>query len=353
MSAPEERRINPEAGERTGTGERKEAGEKTGTGERTEIGERKEVRGRTEIGERTEAGAPGIRAGIPGMAEHENEPAVSERTAPRHSAAPETAAPLIECRGLTKVFSARPALEQLDLTIEGGGIIGLLGPNGSGKTTLIKILNGLIRPTAGEVRIGGHKPGEYTRSIISYLPDKSYFDEWMRCRDLMDLFEDFYPDFNRSGAENLCAVLGIDGGIRLREMSKGTKEKIQLILVMSRRARLYLLDEPIAGVDPAARDFILDTILSNSHEDGTILISTHLITDIEQVLDEVIFLSEGRVIRHERAGDMRRRTGMTVDEVFREDFRALPHPTVLQASGTSAGGWTYPAQEKGDRSNDR
>lgn len=231
---------------------------------------------------------------------------------------------LIRCRGLSKVFSGTLALDRVDLEIGRGKIVGLLGPNGSGKTTMIKIFNGLIRPTGGDVLIDGHEPGIHTKSVISYLPDKSYFAGWMKVRDLIDLFERFYQDFDRKKAEEMCASLDIGPGMSLKEMSKGTREKIQLILVMSRRAQLYLLDEPIAGVDPAARDYILNTIINNYNEEGTILISTHLITDIERILDEVVFLRNGRMIRHEAVDDVRSREGKSIDQVFREDFAMIP-----------------------------
>ena len=231
---------------------------------------------------------------------------------------------LVECRQLTKAFTGALALDRVDLTLERGKVIGLLGPNGSGKTTLIKILNGLIPPTQGEVWIDGEAPGPYTKSQVSYLPDRNYFADWMLVRDLLDLFEGFYADFDRAKAEEMCANLGIGSGMRLKEMSKGTREKMQLIMVMSRDAQLYLLDEPIAGVDPAARDYILETIINNYNEQGTILISTHLISDIEKILDEVVFLGNGRVLRHEAVEDIRIREGKSIDEVFREDFRMIP-----------------------------
>ena len=189
---------------------------------------------------------------------------------------------LVECRGLGKSFNGRIALQNVDLTLGRGKVIGLLGPNGSGKTTLIKILNGLLQPTTGTCAISGAMPGTYTKSIISYLPDKSYFADWMKVNDLLDMFEGFYMDFDRAKAETMCGYLGIHPTDRIKEMSKGTREKIQLILVMSRNAELYLLDEPIAGVDPAARDYILNTIINNYNEEGTILISTHLITGKEE-----------------------------------------------------------------------
>ncbi|MBR0128127.1 MAG: ABC transporter ATP-binding protein [Firmicutes bacterium] len=231
---------------------------------------------------------------------------------------------LVECRGLGKSFNGRIALQNVDLTLGRGKVIGLLGPNGSGKTTLIKILNGLLQPTTGTCAISGAMPGTYTKSIISYLPDKSYFADWMKVNDLLDMFEGFYMDFDRAKAETMCGYLGIHPTDRIKEMSKGTREKIQLILVMSRNAELYLLDEPIAGVDPAARDYILNTIINNYNEEGTILISTHLITDIEKILDEVVFLREGRVIRHEAVDDIRMREGKSIDELFKEDFRMVP-----------------------------
>lgn len=244
---------------------------------------------------------------------------------------------LVECRHLTKAFPGKMALNSVDLTLGRGKIIGLLGPNGSGKTTLIKLLNGLIRPTGGEVLIDGQHPGPYTKGQISYLPDRNYFADWMKTKDLLDLFETFYPDFDRERAETMCGYLGIRYGDRIKEMSKGTKEKVQLILVMSRNAQLYLLDEPIAGVDPAARDFILNTIINNYNEEGTILISTHLITDIEKILDEVVFLKDGCVIRHEAVDDIRMREGRSIDELFREDFRMMPQ---MQGQAQT-GQWHY------------
>ncbi|MBQ9015331.1 MAG: ABC transporter ATP-binding protein [Firmicutes bacterium] len=231
---------------------------------------------------------------------------------------------LVECRELTKIFPGKTALDRIELTLGRGRIIGLLGPNGSGKTTLIKLINGLIRPNGGTVIIDGEAPGPYTKSQISYLPDRNYFADWMRVSDLLDLFAGFYADFDRPKAEAMCASLGIRRTDRLKEMSKGTKEKMQLILVMSRKAQLYLLDEPIAGVDPAARDYILNTIINNYNEEGTILLSTHLISDIEKILDEVVFLRNGKVIRHEAVDDIRMKEGKSIDEVFKDDFRMIP-----------------------------
>ena len=228
---------------------------------------------------------------------------------------------LVECAGLSKSFGATRALDGVDLRLERGKIIALAGPNGSGKTTLIKLLNGLLQPDGGSVTIDGHSPDNYTRSIVSYLPDRDYFADWMTIQDMMDYFKDFYADFDVQKAEEMCATLGLRPRQRIKTLSKGTREKMQLMLVMSRKASLYVLDEPLAGVDPAARDFILHTILTNYNETGSVLISTHLISDVEQVLDEVVFLKEGRVILHENADDLREKEGRSVDEIFREMFR--------------------------------
>ena len=232
---------------------------------------------------------------------------------------------LIRLTGLTKSFGAKRALSGIDLEVGRGKIVGLLGPNGSGKTTLIKILNGLLRPTSGVALIDGHAPGVETKSHVSYLPDRMYFADWMKAADLMDLFSDFYADFDRQKAAEMFSALGIRPMERIKTMSKGTKEKVQLVLVMSRQAELYLLDEPIAGVDPAARDFILNTILTNYNENGTVLISTHLIADIERVLDEVIFLQNGQIVRHDSVDNISATEGKSVDQLFREIFRAVPY----------------------------
>ena len=229
---------------------------------------------------------------------------------------------LVQIEHLTKYYGAKKALDDVNLTVSGGKIIGLLGPNGSGKTTLIKILNGLLQSDAGTVRISGNKPGVITKSEVSYLPDRPYFGDWMKVRDVMNLFRDFYWDFDYERAEAMCKALGIDPKAKIKTLSKGMKEKVQLILVMSRSAKLYLLDEPIAGVDPAARDLILDTILANYNPDSTVIISTHLIGDIERVLDEVIFLKEGNVVLHDSTDNIREREGKSVDTLFREMFRA-------------------------------
>ena len=227
---------------------------------------------------------------------------------------------LVKCTGLCRSFEAVQALRGVDLSLTSGKIVGLLGPNGSGKTTLIKILNGLLQPTAGEARVAGLLPGVETKAITSYLPDRGYFPDWMRVRDMIDMFSDFYADFDRAKAEEMCRVLGLEAGSRIKTLSKGTREKMQLMLVMSRRARLYLLDEPIAGVDPAARDYILSTILSNYSEDASVLLSTHLIADVERVLDEVIFLKEGAMVLHDTVDHIREEHGKSVDALFREVF---------------------------------
>ena len=232
---------------------------------------------------------------------------------------------LIVCQGLTKRYGRLSALDQVDLTIGRGRIVGLLGPNGSGKTTLIKLLCGLLQPTSGQLLIDGQVPGPYTKSQVSYLPDRMYFADWERVSDLLGLFADFYRDFDRKKAEDMCRSMNIQPGMRVKTMSKGTKEKLQLALVMSRNSQLYLLDEPIAGVDPAARDFILNTILTNYNENGTVLISTHLIGDIERVLDEAVFLQQGVVVRHDTVDDIREQEGKSVDALFREIFKTVPY----------------------------
>ena len=229
--------------------------------------------------------------------------------------------PILECRDLTKRFGVIQALDMVNLTIEPGRVIGLLGPNGSGKTTLLKLANGLLTPTGGEVLVNGKEPGKESRSLVSYLPDKNYLPDWMKARQLMDFYDDFYDDFDRDRAKEMLLRLNISEDMRIKEMSKGTREKVQLILTMSRKAQVYLLDEPIAGVDPAARDYIIRTIISNYNPEAMVLISTHLIADIEAVLDEVIFLKEGRIVLHENADDLRTKVSMSVDEYFREVFR--------------------------------
>ena len=229
--------------------------------------------------------------------------------------------PILECRDLYKSYGPRKALEQVNLTIQPGRIVGLLGPNGSGKSTLIKMANGLLTWNSGELLIDGMAPGAETKEIVSYLPERTYLANWMSAKQLLDYFEDFYPDFRRERAEEMLRHLGIPEHMRIRQMSKGTREKVQLILVMSRQAKLYLLDEPIGGVDPAARDYILNTIIGNYNPEATVLISTHLIQDVEQILDEVIFISYGHIMLHKPVDEIREVEGKSVDQLFREVFR--------------------------------
>ena len=228
---------------------------------------------------------------------------------------------ILECKALSKSFGAKQALDTVDLTIEPGRIVGLLGPNGSGKTTLIKLANGLLTPTSGEILIDGKKPSRATKAIVSYLPDRDTLPGWMTIAQALDYYGDFYADFRRGAAEAMLLNLGLDRAQRVKTLSKGMREKVQLILTMSRQARLYLLDEPIGGVDPATRDYILRTIISNYSEDAAVVISTHLIADVEQVLDEVVFLRDGRVMLHESVETIRDEKGKSVDELFREVFR--------------------------------
>lgn len=228
---------------------------------------------------------------------------------------------LVEIRELTKAYNANTvAVNNLNLNIAHGKIIGLLGPNGSGKTTLIKMLNGLLTPTHGTILIKGNQPGTETKTVVSYLPERTYLDNSMKVHELIDFFGDFYADFSKEKAYSMLTALNIESTAKLKTLSKGTKEKVQLILVMSRSADLYILDEPIAGVDPAARDYILRTILSNYNENATILLSTHLISDIENILDEVIFLRYGQLLCHASVDDIRQTKGKSVDAYFREVF---------------------------------
>lgn len=231
---------------------------------------------------------------------------------------------ILKITQLTKRYSAFPALDNLNLSLPAGKIIGLLGPNGSGKTTLLKLCAGILTPTSGNIQICGKPVGLETKSLVSYLPDRTYLRGGQRIMEQLELFEDFYPDFDRSRAEAMLADLHIDPNARFQTLSKGNREKVQLVLVMSRRAKLYLLDEPIGGVDPAARDYILNTIINNYDPGATVLISTHLISDVEQVLDEYVFLHQGHVIRAGSADAAREETGGSLDQLFREVFRCLP-----------------------------
>ena len=228
---------------------------------------------------------------------------------------------LLECSNIVKTYGSKPALRNFSAEIEPGRIVGLLGPNGSGKTTLIKIAAGLLRPNSGDLRICGLEPGPETKSMVSYLPDRIYLSKRMRITNTLDLFEDFYEDFDRGCAMEMLKRLDIDASAKLKTLSKGTQEKIQIILVMSRKAKLYLLDEPIGGVDPAARDFILRTMISNYNKEASIIISTHLIADVESILDDVILIRNGELIIQDSADNIRQRSGKTVDQMFREVFR--------------------------------
>lgn len=228
---------------------------------------------------------------------------------------------LLECRSLTKRYGGFTALSDINLTLERGKIIGLLGPNGSGKTTLIKLINGLLVPTEGEILVKGSAPGVESKLSVAYLPDKTYLNNWMKVKDLIAYFGDFYSNFDSAKAYDMLKRLKIDANDRLKSMSKGTKEKVQLILVMSRNADLFVLDEPIGGVDPASRDYILDTIISNYSENASVLISTHLISDIENVLDEVIFIQNGQIRLTSSVDEIREKEGKSVDALFREVFK--------------------------------
>ncbi len=228
---------------------------------------------------------------------------------------------ILECKNLTKKFGGKKALEEVNLNILRGRIVGLLGPNGSGKTTLIKLCNELLTPTSGEILIGGHKPGIETKKIVAYLPENTYLNDWMKVSEIINFFKDFYSDFNWEKAYDMLMHLKINPQDKLKTMSKGTKEKVQLILVMSREAQLYLLDEPIGGVDPAARDYILDTIISNYNENATVILSTHLISDIERILEDIIFIKEGQIVLMKTVDEIRDEEGKSVDALFREVFK--------------------------------
>lgn len=229
--------------------------------------------------------------------------------------------PLLQISGLTKRYEGRLALDSVHFSLPAGRIVGLLGPNGAGKTTVIKILAGVISDYSGSVRIAGHAPGPETKSIVAYLPDKTYFSNWMKVSDTVELFADFYSDFDKARAYSLLERLGIDRNMRVTKLSKGTYEKVQLVVVMSRAARLYILDEPLGGVDPAARDVILDTILTNYCENSTVLLSTQLISDVERVFDSVVILKEGQVFLSDEVDAVRAKYGKSVDELFREVFK--------------------------------
>ena len=228
---------------------------------------------------------------------------------------------ILECRELTKYFDSSLALDHVSLTVEPGRIVGLLGPNGSGKSTLIKLANGLLVPSSGAVTIDGHAPGPETKELVSYLPERTYLSGWMNVVQLLDFFCDFYPDFDRDAAEHMLTALEISPTQRIKQMSKGTREKVQLILVMSRRTRLYLLDEPIGGVDPAARDYILQTVIRAYRPQSSIILSTHLVRDVEAFLDDFILLRYGQMLLHAPVVYVTQEKGTTLDAFFREEFR--------------------------------
>ena len=228
---------------------------------------------------------------------------------------------LLKITNVTKKYHHFKALNNVSMTLESGKIIGLLGPNGSGKTTLIKIINGLLKDYEGEVLVDGKNVGIDSRKIISYLPDENYFQDWMYIKDVLSIFSDLYEDFDKENCLTLMNRFKLDKGMKIKEMSKGMKEKFQLSLVMSRKAKLYILDEPIAGVDPAAREVILDVILNNYEEDALVLISTHLISDLETIFDDVVFLKDGEIVLHQSTEDLRLERKQSIDEAFREGFR--------------------------------
>ena len=230
---------------------------------------------------------------------------------------------VLECRNLTKRYGNLTALDNINLELEPGRIVGLVGPNGSGKTTLIKLAQHLLTPTSGMITIDGMLPGPQTKAFVSYLPDRDFLPQWMNLDQLTAFYHEFFTDFNPAKSADMLESLGVTGNMPLGKMSKGTREKVQLIFTMSREARVYLLDEPIAGVDPATRDYILRTILTNYSENALVLISTHLITDVEPILDEVVFLQNGTIALHENADALRERTGKSIDGYFREVYRCF------------------------------
>lgn len=229
--------------------------------------------------------------------------------------------PILEIIDVRKNYGNKEALKGVSLRIEPGKVIGLLGANGSGKSTLIKLINGLIQPTSGEIIVAGKTLGIETTKMISYLPERTYLNDWMKVKDLLGFFDDFYEDFDKDRAREMLGVLKIDEESKLKTLSKGTKEKVQLILVMSRKARLYILDEPIGGVDPAARDYILNTIIKNYSEDSSVIIATHLIQEVENICDDIIFLGYGEVMLQGNVDDIRAEKGQSIDSLFREVFR--------------------------------
>lgn len=228
---------------------------------------------------------------------------------------------ILQCKNLSKRYGAAEALKGIDLELEAGRIVGLLGPNGSGKTTFIKLANGLLKPSEGEILIDGNSPGKETKAEVAYLPDRDFLPDYMSVSQLIKYYSDFFDDMNMAKAEEMLRSLDLDKDMKLKKMSKGTREKVQLILTMSRDAKVYFLDEPIAGVDPAARDYILRTIITNYNPDALVLISTHLIADVENVLDEVVFIKEGKIVLHKEADVIREEEAKSIDGLFREVFK--------------------------------
>lgn len=228
---------------------------------------------------------------------------------------------MVEFKNVHKSYVNKEVLKGVNLNIPKGKIVGLLGPNGSGKTTMIKLMNGLLQADEGSVEIKGMKPSVETKKIVSYLPERTYLNDWMKVKDMLEFFKDFYEDFDMEKADRMIESLKIDKNEKLKTMSKGTKEKVQLILVMSRKAELYILDEPIGGVDPAARSYILDTILTNYNENSTLLIATHLISEIETICDDVIFISKGEIVLQGNVDEIREEKEKSIDALFREEFK--------------------------------
>ena len=228
---------------------------------------------------------------------------------------------LITIQNLNKRYGKKQVLKDINLTLHSGRIIGLLGPNGSGKTTIIKILNGLLKDYQGQILVDEHSLGVHSKKLISYLPDEPYFENWMTTSDVLQLFHDLYADFDLNKALSLMEKMNIEKKIKIKQLSKGMKEKFQLVLVMSRKAKIYILDEPLGGIDPAARELILDTILNNYDEEAMVLVSTHLIADIEKIFDEVIFIKDGSIILHQNSEDLRLERQASINDIFKEEFR--------------------------------